>query len=178
MIAADNNPAWRHPGRREQRLNFPERIRGGPRVRCVDRHIGIDGAGSFPQPDLRQPDHVGALRSGKATTRVADEDDNRPVGFLNGDRMTLTIIVRVTRDRHGFLGMRAGSQRDCKTNKRSRRAAGANAVDGYFHCHRFRPRPVSVGDKAIGAAIIPGGLYPARNAIDTIDVADQIGLRI
>src|SRR5260370_33018681 len=92
--------------------------------------------------------------------------------------MPLTIIVRVTRDCHGFFVMRAASRRDCKTTRLSRRAAGANAVDGYFHCHRFRPRPVSVGDKSIGAAIIPGGLYPAWNAIDTIDAAEQIGLRI
>jgi len=72
--------------------------------------------------------------------------------------------------------MRAGSQRDCKTNKRSRRAAGAMRSTGIFTVIVFRPRPVSVGDKAIGAAIIPGGLNPAWNAIDTIDVADQIAL--
>jgi len=54
MIAADDNSARRHAGCREQRLNFPERIRGRPRVRRGDRQIGADRAGSFAKPGLRQ----------------------------------------------------------------------------------------------------------------------------
>src|ERR1035437_8511405 len=88
--------------------------------------------------------------------------------------MTQAIVVRNARCQN-VVGMRAGSQRDCKTDKRSRHAEAALAVDGYFGCHRFRPRPASVSDKAISAAIIPCRLDAARNAIDAIDAAQDIG---
>src|SRR5258707_14520079 len=72
----------------------------------------------------------------------------------------------------------ATSQHDGNAGKRCRDAEEAIAIGGYWGCHRWYPRPASVGDKAIGAAIIPRRLDPARNAIDAIDVAQQIGLRI
>src|SRR3981189_460226 len=80
---------------------------------------------------------------------MTDEDDDRAVGFLNSDRMTLAIIVGNAR-RHDFVSMRASAQHDCKTDKRSRDAVGAIAADGYSGCHRFRPRPASVGIKPKG----------------------------
>src|SRR5438445_11988835 len=39
-------------------------------------------------------------------------------------------------------------------------------------------RPASVRNKAVGAAIIPSLLDTARNAVDAIDAAEQVGLRI
>src|SRR6266436_10099089 len=42
----------------------------------------------------------------------------------------------------------------------------------------FKSSPASIGDKAIGAAIIPRRLGTAGPAIDAVDVAQQIGLRI
>ena len=130
MIAVDSDPARRHTGRREQSLYLPERFRGRPGVRRIDRQIGIDGAGPLLQPYPRQPDHVGALRSGKAAAGVADKDHDGAIGFLDHDRMTCAIIVRDARRRHRLLGMGAGPQHDGKANKRSRHAVGAIASDG------------------------------------------------
>src|ERR1700704_3399213 len=104
---------------------------------------------------------------------MTDEDDDRAVGFLNSDRMTLAIIVGNAR-RHDFVSMRASAQHDCKTDKRSRDAVGAIAVDGYSGCHRFRPRPASVGNKAIGAAIIPDRLEAARKSADSIYAGQDV----
>src|SRR5438105_4780314 len=58
---------------------------------------------------------------------MADENDDRPVGFVNSDRMTLPIIVRNTR-RHLILGMPASSEHDGKADKRSRDAERALAI--------------------------------------------------
>src|ERR1700676_4599155 len=88
--------------------------------------------------------------------------------------MTLAIIVRDARRQH-LVGVRAGSQHDGETNQRSCHAEGAIAVDGYFGCHRYGPRPVSIRDKAVGAAIIPCRLYAARSSVDAIDGAYEIG---
>ena len=118
MIAAHDQPARRHAGGGEQGLDFPQRVRGRARVGRVDRYIGIDRAGSFMEPGLRQSHHIGALGSGKAAARMADEDDDRLIGFLDGDRMALAIIVGNAR-RHRLVGMRAGAERHGETDKRS-----------------------------------------------------------
>ena len=179
VIVADDDPARRHAGRRRAVPEFPG-TNPRPPAHCgvSTGTIGDDRAGALAQPDLRQPDHVGALRSGKTAARLADEN-RRASGRLPGSRSddagdNRQECSRVT----DFVGVRAGSQRDCKTDKRSRQAEGAIAIDGYFGCHRLRPRPASVGDKAVGAAIIPGRFDAARNAVDAIDAAEQIGLRI
>src|SRR5258707_10080571 len=101
---------------------------------------------------------------------MTDENDDGLVGFLNGNGMTQAIIVGNARGK-SLLGMRTSSQHDGKTDKRCRDAEDAIAIGGYLGCHRLCPRPASVGDKAIGAAIIPGRLDAARNAIDAIDAA-------
>src|ERR1700738_4273881 len=108
---------------------------------------------------------------------MTDENHDRLVGFLNGDRVALAIIVGNAR-RQLFVGMLASSERDGKTDKRSRDEEGSLAVDGNFGCHCLCPRPASVGNKAIGAAIIPDRLDAARNAIDAINAAQEIGLRV
>src|SRR5689334_4373926 len=38
--------------------------------------------------------------------------------------------------------------------------------------------PSSIGDETVGAAIVARGLDAARHAIDAIDAAEQVGLRI
>src|ERR1700692_1445203 len=91
--------------------------------------------------------------------------------------MTQPIVFRNACD-HRSVGMRASPQYDGKADKRSRHAEDATAIGGYLGCHRWYPRPASVGDKAIGAAIIPRRLDPARNAIDAIYAAQQIALLI
>src|SRR3954452_24751389 len=40
------------------------------------------------------------------------------------------------------------------------------------------PRSASVGNEAVGAAVIPGRFGPARHVVDAVDVAEQPGLRI
>ena len=68
---------------------------------------------------------------------MTDEDHDGAVGFLDRDRMAQAIIVRNARGRHFVAGMGAGSQHDGKTDKRSRHAEDAIAIDGCFGCHRF-----------------------------------------
>jgi hypothetical protein len=130
MVVADDEAARRHAGRREQCLDFVDRIRGRPCVGRADRHIGGNRAGSFLKPELRQSHHVGALRTGKTTTCMADEDNDGPVGFLNRDRMTQAIVVGNACRRRHIVGMRAGAEHDGNTNKRSRYTEGALALDG------------------------------------------------
>src|SRR5713226_6322537 len=89
--------------------------------------------------------------------------------------MTLVKVVRNARRQH-VVGVRAGSQHDGETNKRSGHAEGAIAVDGYSGCHRFGPRPVSIGDKAVGAAIVPCRLDAGNLAVEAIGVAYELGL--
>ena len=49
--------------------------------------------------------------------------------------MALAIIVgNARRDR--FVGVRAGAERDGKTDKRARDTEGAIAIEGYLGCHR------------------------------------------
>src|SRR3954470_4167041 len=108
---------------------------------------------------------------------MADENDDRAVGFVNSDGMTLAIIVGNTR-RHFILGMPASSKHDCKADKRSRDAERTLAIEGYLGCHLLCPRPASVGDKAVGAAIIPGRLDAARSAVNAIDAAQEIGFSV
>ena len=129
MIAAGNDSARRHAGGRERRLNFPERIRGRPRVRRADRHVDDDRAGALAQPGLRQPHHIGALRSGETAARLADEDDDRAVGFLDGDRMALAVVVGKRRRDDLRVGVLAGPQHDGKADERSRQAEGAAAIE-------------------------------------------------
>ena len=105
------------PAADQQRLNFPERIRGSRGVGGIDRHVGDDRAGSFVEPDLRQPHHVGALRSGKTAARMTDEDHDGSVGFLDHDRMPQAVIVRNAR-RH-FLVVRASAEHDGETGEHS-----------------------------------------------------------
>ena len=137
MVVADSDAARRHAGRREQCLDFPEGIRGRPRVGRVDRHIGDDRAGSFMEPGLRQPHHVGALRGGQAAARVTDENHDRAVGFLDRDRMTQPIVVGNARCRRDFVGMRAGAERDGETDKRSGDAESALAIGRVFWLSSF-----------------------------------------
>src|SRR5665811_2181339 len=40
------------------------------------------------------------------------------------------------------------------------------------------PHPASVGNKAVGAAVAAARLDATRNAVDAIDGAEQVGLRI
>src|SRR5213595_277155 len=96
---------------------------------------------------------------------------------MNRNGMTQPIILGNARDQSA-IGMRASSQHNGNADKRCRDAEDAIAIGGYLGCHRWYPRPASVGDKAIGAAIIPRRLDPTRNAIDAIDAAQQIGLWI
>ena len=116
---AHDESARRYAGGREQGLDFPYRVRGRARVGRADRDVGIDRAGAFTEPGLRQPHHVGALGGGKAAARMTDEDDDRLIGFLDGDRVALAIIVGNAR-RHRVVGMGAGSKRHGETDKRSR----------------------------------------------------------
>ncbi len=79
---------------------------------------------------MRQAEHVAALRSGQTAARLADEDDDRAVGFLNGDRMTQAIVGGIALGNELRLGMLAGAQHHGKTGKRSRHAEGAAAIEG------------------------------------------------
>src|ERR1700676_5666918 len=108
---------------------------------------------------------------------MTDENDHRSVGFLNAYGMTQPII-RGNACRQSLLGMRTSSKRNSKTDKRCRGAQHATAIGGHLGCHHWCPRPASVGDKAIGAAIIPGRLDAARNPVDAIDAAQQIGFLV
>src|SRR5581483_8976781 len=49
---------------------------------------------------------------------------------------------------------------------------------GFLIAISFVLVPSSVGDETVGAAIVLGRLDPAGNAIDTVDAAQQIALRI
>jgi hypothetical protein len=60
---------------------------------------------------------------------MTDENHDRLVGFLNGDRMALAIIVGNAR-RQLLVGMLASPERDGKADKRSRDEEGSLAVDG------------------------------------------------
>ena len=77
-----------------------------------------------------QPDHVGALRGGKSAPRLPDEDHDRAVGFLDGDRMALAIIVGKALGHGDVAGVPAGTQHDGQTDKRSRQAESATAIEG------------------------------------------------
>jgi hypothetical protein len=79
---------------------------------------------------VRQPDHVGALRGGKPAPRLPDEDYDRAVGFLDGDRMALAIIVGKGFRHSDVAGVLAGAQHDGQTDKRSRQAERATAIEG------------------------------------------------
>ena len=82
MIVTQRDGAGGHAARRQYRLDFPERSCCSARVRRVDRNIGDNRAGAFADPGLRQSRDVGALRSGQAAACMADEDDDRAVGFV------------------------------------------------------------------------------------------------
>ena len=109
-----------------------------------------------------------------ALERIASEIE----GVVHRDRMALAIIVRNAGGRYLVAGMRAGAQRDGKADQRSCHAQRAIAVDGCFRCHRLRPCPASVGNEAVGAAIILCRIGVARNAVEAIDAAQKVGLRI
>src|SRR6202044_2186311 len=114
----------------------------------------------------------------QTTASLADKDHDGAIGFLNRNRMPETIVVRNARRRRYLIGMRAGAERGCEAEKRPRDAEDAPIFDGYPGCHGLRPCPVSVRDKAVSAAIVLGRLVAAGNAIDAVDAAKQIGLRI
>ena len=126
----------------------------------------------------RQPDDVGALRGGKAAARWPTKMTIDWLASCDRDRMAQAIIVGNARGRDLLIGMRAGAQRDGKADERAGDAEGAIAIGGYCALSSFRPCPASVGDEAIGAAIIPRRLDAAGNAVDAVDAAQQIGLRI
>ena len=72
-----------------------------------------------------------ALRSGKAAARIADENIDRTVGFLNRDRMTQAIIVgRDGAYRRHFVGGGAGAECNRKTDQRNPQAEGAVTIGG------------------------------------------------
>src|SRR5436309_8085674 len=114
---------------------------------------------------------------------MANEDDNRPVAFMNRNGMTQAVIVG-NACRHDFCTGCACTQRDCETNQRATKAQGSESVGESFICHRplllaaLAEQAVSVGDKAIGAPVASNRLAAAGNAIDPINSAQQYRLRI
>src|SRR5437773_2400871 len=112
---------------------------------------------------------------------MANEDDDRPVAFMNRNGMTQAVIVG-NACRHFCIGS-ACTQRDCEPNESPAKTEGSELVGGSFICHRslFSPRrpdrSLSVGDKAIGAPVASNRLGAAGNAIDPINSAQQQRLR-
>ena len=104
----------------------------------------------------RRPDHVGALRGGQAAAPVADEDDDRAVGLLDRDRMALAIIVReAARSSPRRRACRRPSATAAPSSATARRRRALRSA-GNCGCHRSCPRPASVRDEAVGAAIDSG----------------------
>jgi hypothetical protein len=112
--------------------------RGGTPVGSVDRHVGYDRPGRLMEPGLCQPHHVGALLGGKTAAGMTDEKHDRAVGFRDRDRMPLAIIGGGTQCGHWLVGMRAGTEQDGETGKRSRQAEAAIAIEGHIGCHRLK----------------------------------------
>ncbi len=122
--------ARRNTGSSHHRLDFTERVRGRPRIRRLDRHVGADCSGALMHPVPRQPDHVGALFGRKAATAAPDKDNDRLIGLGDDDRMAQPIIIGNACRRVHIVGMRAGAERDRSADQHPRNAQRAIAHKG------------------------------------------------
>ena len=68
---------------------------------------------------------------------MTDEDDDRAIPFVNGDRMTLAIIDWNARRHDLVVGQRARRERGRKPDKRAQQAQNRQTIDRCFRCHGF-----------------------------------------
>src|SRR5260221_12559807 len=115
---------------------------------------------------------------------MTDEDDDRPVGFMDRNGMTQPVMVG-TACRHGLCpAICARTQRCREANERAVKPQGSEAIGRCSMCRHpvllphWPGRSVSVSDKAIGAPVASNRLAAAGNAINPINSAQQCRLGI
>ncbi len=78
-------------------MDFAHRIGGGVIGRPALRHVDDDAAGGLAPPQLRERQHVGALRRRQPAAIAPDEDLDGALAFLQRDRMAQAIVGRIVR---------------------------------------------------------------------------------
>jgi hypothetical protein len=91
------------------------------------RYVDIDRARAFMHPGRSQAHNVGALGCRQAAPRMADEDDDGAVLFLDRDRVALLVVVG-NGSGDCFIGMGAGAKCDCNADERAADAEGTVAI--------------------------------------------------
>jgi hypothetical protein len=84
-------------------------------------------------PGLRQIHHVGALLGREAATGLSDEDDDGVIGFLDGDRVALPVIVGDRRGHRDLIVVHAGAERKADADQGRRHPGGAAVGCSGFH---------------------------------------------
>jgi hypothetical protein len=84
----------RHARGGEHRADLAGDACAGALVRHADRHLDDDAAGRFAPPARCDRADLGALRSGEAGARIADEDGQGLRLLAHRDRVTQTVIMR------------------------------------------------------------------------------------
>src|SRR5260370_29576977 len=115
---------------------------------------------------------------------MTDENDDRAVGFLNGEGLTQAVIVGNARRHHFSAAIGAGTQRGRKAKECAEQAQGSIAIGGCSVCHRAVLVPywwgssVSINDKAVADLVASNRFDTSGNAVNSIDLRQQCRLRI
>ena len=128
MIVMQHDGARGHSAHHQHLPDILERGGGSPGVRCIDRHFGDDGASAFANPVVGQSRHVRTLRQRQAGARVADEHDDRAVGFRDGDRVTQAIVVGHAAGDDRLRRRAAGTEQSGKADERAEQVRPASAI--------------------------------------------------
>ena len=181
MIAMQVDAARRHAAGRSAATGFRGMHRRRPRRSEVSTGTSaVIGAGGLMPPGLRQPYHVGALSRGKAAA-AHGRQRLRPTGWLPGSRSDGAGDSRPGCSRSSTSSLVCMQPPSVTARPDDQRPAMRSArlrSTGILVVIVARPCPASVGNKAVSAAIILRRIGAARNAVDAIDAAQQVGLRI